>query len=203
MCCTGPLGLGAATRGDTQLALEAEPAAVADWPSVLLEGRWGDEVEGALVDAKAAAVTSIDEAYKSLEPPTAGSGAEDNEVTNRMSTVMRVPEGAWRRHLGIRKLGGGGGGGGEDDDEDAGYDEEAEIMVDLSKKWAEIAESVPPMPRKDAQEFKNGILTTVTTSTGSNDATYMAESSWRPPQRRQRKNFSAQYKPETFTFSGK
>eukprot|EP01052_Picozoa_sp_SAG31_P016029 SAG31_NODE_1047_length_10174_cov_3.130819_2_plen_2371_part_00 len=173
-----------------QLDLESEPTSI-EWPSVLLEDRWGDEVEGALVTSGANAVTSIDEAYKALEPPTIGT--ESNEITNRMSTVMRVPEGAWRKHLGIKSTAGN-----EDEEE-----EEAEITLELSKKWAEIAESVPPMPRKDAQDFKNGILTTVSTSTGSNDATYKAESSWRPPQRRQRKNFSAQYKPETFTFQGK
>ena len=161
-----------------QLAQEPDVSKL-DWPSVLPEDRWGDEVEGSLVKGSST-ITSIDEAYKSLEPPTMGEA--ENEVTNRMTTVMRVPAGPWRKHLGIQPTS-------QDDDDE----EEAEITIELSKAWAEIAESVPPMPRKEGDEFKNGIITTISTSTGSSEATYKAESSWRPPQRRQRNNFQVRH----------
>ena len=168
-----------------RMLLQESDYASVSWPTLLEEERWGDEVDAAAQD-EAGAVTSIDEAYKSLEPPTAGSSG--NEITNRMTTSMQVPRGAWRTHLGIR---------GKDEEAE---DEAAEIEIDISRKWADIAESVPPMPRRERDEYKNGILTGITQSKGG-PATYKAESSWRPPMRRRRAH-QAEFKPEVFTFSG-
>lgn len=72
-----------------------------NWPSVLGEDRWGDEVDAAEVMGKDK-VTSIDHAYKALDPPTVGEGG--NEVTSRMTTSMLVPPGPWRNHLGIQDV---------------------------------------------------------------------------------------------------
>jgi superfamily II DNA/RNA helicase/peptidoglycan hydrolase-like protein with peptidoglycan-binding domain len=168
------------------LLQEKDYASVKDWVTLLDEERWGDEVDAAQKE-EAGKVTSIDEAYKSLEPPTIAEGG--NDITTRMTTSMQVPRGAWRTHLGIKA---------NDEDKE---DELAEIEIDISRKWADIAESVPPMPRRERDDYKNGILTGVTISKGG-PSTYKAESSWRPPIRRTRNNFQAEFKPEVFTFNG-
>ena len=57
------------------------------------------------------------------------------------------------------------------------------------------------MPRRERDDFKNGILTGVTHGKKGEPSSYKAESSWRPPIRRTRAG-QAEFKPEVFTFSG-